>query len=918
MHFKSHKFIGFTSFVIISILYTTLLLSQGTLDVTFRYVRKPTDVLVRVFVPGTMPPGTSLDWGPNNNGFISPSAPSIMTFDSNVDAYVRTYTLNINSTYEYKIHGHFNSSGSSWQWISDPLNPETTGSNQNSVITVTDPFLFQTAFHENFTNEIIGISTGIFTNHTINQLTYSVGTDTMDGTANIDSNGVFYVPLNPPKDPLAGYSIKVTIHGQEYTILDLPSEQVVIEDRPQDTRLGANVTANGAVFVIHAPGQSVVKVLVRPSGSLPDISNAILMKKAEGEEDIWWLDMELVPGEYEYEYVLATGGRVPDPLSRRVRNNKSVIEIGSGGVTTADDYSWQSDSYIRPALDTLVIYEMHVDDFSAQGSSRGRFTHVINKLDYLKDLGINALEIMPIMEFPGSRSWGYNTEYFAAVEATYGTPEDFKRLVDEAHLRGIAIILDIVWNHMDGNGPLWRIQPDYSLNPYFKTENDVRPNETIISFGGRLLDHFTEETQCFVNEVHRIWIEEYRIDGFRFDFTRGVGWTHAQPQFGILGWSTTLRQLDSTAYQIAEHLPADPNLINTSDLDAGWHDSFHDRLLNDIHKNPQPTMPTFERQVLGLREYNNNGALYNKRTAAVKATVTHDEQSFIQEMVQWKSVPLETALLRDLTYSTFTFTSLGIPMLWQAQEVGMQSGWLDTNGNGNWDEEKLAYRPFDWSLLNTERGQRHLDVYKRLILLRKRNPALYRGNLFVLYRNSSLRLSAYGYRDEAVGGEGDEVMVVANLGSNERTISNLIWMSTGTWQNVLDDGDTFVVTKDTLDSYTISGYTARVFEKQTTTSVADNEELPRTFGLFQNYPNPFNPSTTIQYEIEQPGKVTLQLFDLLGRKIRILVNEFKQPGNYIVQWDGLDEVGIESASGVYVGVLSSGDITQTIKLVKLK
>lgn len=131
-------------------------------------------------------------------------------------------------------------------------------------------------------------------------------------------------------------------------------------------------------------------------------------------------------------------------------------------------------------------------------------------------------------------------------------------------------------------------------------------------------------------------------------------------------------------------------------------------------------------------------------------------------MVMWAGFERETALKRDLVYSALTFTSLGIPMLWQAQELGMQSGWLDDNGNGNWDEEKLAYRPFDWSLLNTQDGQRHLDYFRRLIQLRKRNPALYRGTLSILYGSSSLRLLAYGYKDEAPESVGDKVMVVLN------------------------------------------------------------------------------------------------------------------------------------------------------------
>jgi 1,4-alpha-glucan branching enzyme len=894
----------------------TIAQAQTTLDVTFRYVENPVDNFVRAFVPGTMPPGSSQDWGPNSASRIDPNAPSRMEFNANVDAYVRSYTVTIGARHEYKIHFHFNDSGSEWQWISDPLNLETTGPDANSVIQITDPLLFQPALHLTEQNSVTGMSAGIFTNGNIEEIRYYVGSDTMDGTGNIDSNGVFYVPFSPAQNSTRGFGIIATIDGQTYSVF----EQIV-EPRPQNARPGVNVTSTGAIFVVHAPFQSMMmKVLINSPGIIPDISEAISMKKAAGEVDWWWVEVDLSPGQYEYEYLLLGGTLVEDPISRRIQNGRTAFDVGAGGASTADDYIWQSDDYVRPALDTLVIYELHIDDFSAQGSAQGRFTDLMAKLDYLDSLGINAIELMPIMEFPGSRSWGYNTRHYAAVESTYGSPRDFKRLVDEAHLRGIAIILDIVWNHVDGIGPLWRIQPNYSLNPYLKTVNEVRPNETILSFGGRDLDHFTVETQRYVNEVHRIWVEEYRVDGFRFDFTRGIGWTTGQPQFGILGWSTKLRQLDAAVYQIAEHLAADPNLIDISDLDAGWHDSFHDRLLNDVHQNPTPSMPTVEAQVLRLREYHNNGAEYAMRTAAVKATVTHDEQSLIQEMVRFKGVQLETALKRDLVYSTLTFTALGVPMIWQAQELGMQSGWFDDNGNGNWDDEKLGYRPFDWSLLETERGQRHLDLYKRLIQLRKQNPALYRGVLRVLFRNSSQRVIAYGYRDEAPESTGDEVMVVANLSSAQRTVANLPWMSTGIWYDVLSDGESMQVDSDTLDSFTISSYTARVYTNKMITSVLEGSKghLPTGFRLYQNYPNPFNPSTTIRFEVAKKSNVRLRIYDLLGREIHTLVDEAMEPGNYIVRWDGMNDFGLEASSGVYIIRMSAGDFSQSMKLIKLK
>jgi len=159
---------------------------QGVLNVTFRYIKNPQESFVRVFVPGTMPVDNSLDWGPNSSGFISPSAPSLMVFDPTVDAYVRSYELSIGAQYEYKFHFHYNQSGSNWRWISDPLNPVTFGPNQNSIITVSNPFIFEPTRHQDENGLVTGLSVGIFTDKPIDHLTYVIGSDTLNGTDNIN------------------------------------------------------------------------------------------------------------------------------------------------------------------------------------------------------------------------------------------------------------------------------------------------------------------------------------------------------------------------------------------------------------------------------------------------------------------------------------------------------------------------------------------------------------------------------------------------------------------------------------------------------------------------------------------------------------------------------------------------------------
>ena len=178
---------------ILLFLFSSYVLAQS-IDVTFRFVERPNDDFVRVFVPGTMPEGTSNDWGPNSNGFISPDAPSQMDLNTTTNAYERTYALTVGVQYLYKIHFHHNSSGTNYSWISDPLNPEITNDNyNNSILDVTDPLFFQPVRHLNDDGLVDGVSVGIFSSGTVDSILYTVGGDTLSGTEYYHENGVFYM-----------------------------------------------------------------------------------------------------------------------------------------------------------------------------------------------------------------------------------------------------------------------------------------------------------------------------------------------------------------------------------------------------------------------------------------------------------------------------------------------------------------------------------------------------------------------------------------------------------------------------------------------------------------------------------------------------------------------------------------------------
>ncbi len=884
----------------ISGLLLLLSLSQAQiLNVTFHYVPQPDDNFVRVFVPGTMN-----NWGPNSNGFISPSAPSLMSYADSLDAYVKTYTFSLGETVYYKFHFHYNSSGSDWAWISDPANPIDDGEPyHNSVLQITDPLFFEPNRHLNRDGFVVGLSIGIFSSDTVEHITYILGADTLDGTDSLRSNGIFYVSF-PPRSILEEYRIMATINGVDSTIFYQPALEVQELPLPDNVALGPNISGNNLTLVLRAPGQPIVQVLCTEPGVAGTAADAVVMNKATGEPDLWWVTLSnLTPGEKEVEYLFLDGTRISDPFSRRLRDGRTIVEIGPGGVSTADDFSWGDSLYVRPAEDTLVIYELHIDDFAAQGYGQGRLQDIEDHLDYFHELGINAIELMPITEVPGTHSWGYDPEHCLAIESNYGTPEEFKHLVNAAHQYGIAIILDLVWNHTRSTNPLWEMNPDLATNPYFKAENDLRPHEDQGSWGMLDFDHFTPETQEYVREIHRIWVQDFHVDGFRFDFTRGIGWS--LPDQGLLGWSSALWDLDSTVYQIAEHLPADPGLINFSTLHAGWNDSFHDRLKEEIFPpyGQYNSLYTIRQQILKLHEYTNTGNTYASRIKTVKASVTHDEQSLIMEMAEFANVPLNTALQRDKLYSTVLFTAMGIPMIWQAQELGMQSGWTDTDQDGNWDEHKLSYRPVDWSLLDQTRGQEHLALYQTLIQLRKKNQALYRGTFSDLWRYDNARTIVYGYSDEAEGNQGDQVVVIANFSGQEQTLTNVPFLSAGTWYNVFFPGDNLSLATSQADTLVVPAYTALVFTNRNWTQLTtapSPTELPQIFSVSPGYPNPFNPEVEFKVTLPGPGELRVSVYDIQGKQVRTLTTKIQSAGDYSVTWNGKNDRGLELPSGIYL------------------
>ncbi|HEX9615570.1 MAG TPA: alpha-amylase family glycosyl hydrolase [Bacteroidota bacterium] len=891
-------------------------------------------------VPDLFVPGQFNNWGPNTGGVIAPGAPSKMTY---AGAYwIKTYTFKIHdpadpnrnlgdSVYQYK----FNSGGGSSGWYSDPLNPESNPSdNNNSVLRLAGLFWLQFYGYESGAN-YTAFSIGLAHRNTdsVTAITFETGLTSEDSLTILDVTGSYnrsqrILTFTPPSPiPKSNYLRLVAYNNAgDSVVYKKISYAVKMLPMPPDARLGVTLprpaSGDSTTLRIDAPGRSLVLLKIAPLGqSLAEVDPIVLHKDPATND--WWRNLALQSETvYEYVYEFDNGKRIFDPWGRWSGTLGTRFSTGPEGLA-ADNYIWASTGYERPPLNRLVIYELNVGEFTAKGAGAGGFLDLIEQLPHFNTLGVNAIELMPINDYgiigASGFSWGYDLSHHFALEPAYGTPAEFKQLVDSAHARGIAIIVDAVYNHLNDPAPLWEMQPSEALSPYFKLGSDPRYNEDGLLFF-KDMDHFTQKTQDYVYESLKMWIDEYRVDGFRYDYTQGIGWDTSNATMGILGWANRIAQeYNDSIYQIAEHLPESPALVYLSGLTGGWHDSFRDEIFDDA-RFENTTMTQFENLVLDLGAYSGNDtpsspSIYGSRMEPVNATVTHDEQSLIFEMVTFQGDNVTDAVLRDKVYAVFMFTSLGIPMLWQGMEYAEPRGWAS-------EGLKLTYRPVQWNRASTEEGGSHFNWYKWLAYHRRFNPALYQGTLRKIKRYSAERALVWGFDDAATG---TRAMIVANLSPTNDTLTNVPWLSSGSWHNIHDES-IFVVSDTTIANFFIPRYSAQVFSNKSRSelaipvSVENNEPAtnPSHFGLSQNYPNPFNPTTRLQYDISVAGFASVKVFNILGELVAVLAEGDHMPGRHTATWRGITNGGAPAGSGVYFVRLESSGYSEVKKILLIR
>lgn len=521
--------------------------------------------------------------------------------------------------------------------------------------------------------------------------------------------------------------------------------------------MGANVYPGGVTFRVWAPFARAVSVATDVNGWSPDATP--LAPEGGG---YWSADVPGAGDGSRYSFVVDGPAGVvwrKDPYAREVSNSAGE------SIVRTEDFDWGDAEYRTPPWNELVVYELHVGTFNdAAGGQPGGFASVVARLDYLVDLGVNAIELMPSMEFAADFSWGYNPADIFAIESAYGGPVVLKALVRAAHQRGIAVLFDVVYNHF---GPsdldLWRFDgwSEGGGGIYFYQDGRRQT-----PWGATRPDYGRPEVRSFIADNARRWLEEFRFDGLRWDATAYIRNVYGggDPAYDIAdGWALMRRLTgDTDARQpwklhIAEDLQGDDRLTRPAAAGGAGFDSQWDA--GFVHPvRAVLTAPSDEgRNMADLRDaiLHRYGA---DALARVIYTESHDEVANGHQRLPEEITPGDAgswyARKRSTLGAVLVLTSPGIPMLFQAQEI-LEDEWFRDDV------------PIDWTRATTYAGV--LALYRDLIRLRRNLDDTTRG-----LRGHSVDVhhvdddaNVIGYRRWEAGGPGDDVVVALNVSWRE-------------------------------------------------------------------------------------------------------------------------------------------------------
>ena len=688
---------------------------------------------------------------------------------------------------------------------------------------------------------------------------------------------------------------------------------------------GVNKTGSqSATFVLFAPNKKSAYV----TGDFNNwsITNEATMKK-DGDYFFCTVDNLDPEKEYAYQYIVDENIRIADPYTEKIidpANDKYIPATVYPSLTCPDnadgilstfrlnkkDYNWKNKSFTAAASKDLIIYEMLIRDFTTEGTIKA----AKDKLDYLKQLGVNAIELMPFSEFEGNDSWGYNPSFYFAADKAYGTADDYKAFIDECHGRGIAVIQDIVLNHSYGQSPFVQLYFNSSTgkvtaqNPWYNVDS---PN-TVYSWGYDF-NHESDETKALTDSIMAYWMTVYNVDGFRFDFTKGFTNKKATTDAQCSAYDASrikileriydkIKSIKPSAIMICEHLT----------------DNSEEKVLADYGIMLWGNMNyAFCQSTMGYTEgASTDWALASKRNFATENLVayaeSHDEERMMYKSLQYgksdgdySTKDFATAINRMKGAAAILLSIPGPKMIWQFGELGYEySINYDQYSNTVANEHRMTKKPVPTYFANPNSDDSRLrgslyDFYAFMDSLRINNDVM---------RDGSVNTSMTGLLKTVTRTLGDKSLVfVVNFNVTKQN-ATINFPADGTWHNIVGGGSIPVsggkatVTLRPGETMIFSNNAADV-RPDISTPVAEVVE-PVDVNLAV-YPNPcaeiLNVSSDKNIE-------NITLVSLGGAKVMDIPNVNSQSANFSI--NGLK-------SGVYFVIVKSG-ARKLVKKVMVK
>lgn len=639
--------------------------------------------------------------------------------------------------------------------------------------------------------------------------------------------------------------------------------------------------------------------------------------KRVGEDFVARVSAATTTQAYKYYFYPGTWspdarGRVLDPASF----------LWNSRIADPTTFTWSDSAWRTPALDQMVVYQLNVGTFSGLNDPHGttafpsRFTDLAARAAELHALGVNAVMLNPVTSTPDLTFAGYSTLNPWSIEWDYGMPDDFKRAVDALHREGIAVLCDIVWNHVDPNtGLLWNYD---GSQIYFETPSSGTPWGPQAAFGRPAVDDY-----FLGSALH--WLEEYHVDGFRMDAVAYM----ANAPHEAAGWALMQRFNDQIERRwhgkvtIAENFPLQGPIVMPSSVQgAGFSAEYN----GDWRSNLRFAIPRGD----GFWYYG-----YAPQLLTVWPGLSSGHQSFnyfelhddawgpsghryFKDLAPTPGVLADTARARMRVAMGLLMLTPGVPAMLMGDE------WLETADFGTAPAQRI-----DWSKRTANAG--HYAFVRDLIDLREHVPALHADAASVpTHANYGAGVFGWMRYDDA----GRLYLIVANLGDNDFPSYLIGAPAAGNWIERLNSqaagyGGTGVVNAVPLAAFARQqdGFPRTLDLKLPRSSVLvlqalNTLEAPPApaapaLAIDRVWPNPASGATRIAFALPRAGDVELVVFDPQGRRVARLVHTRLEAGRHEAAWDGRDETGVRAAAGLYFGRLRTPAGSATRRIVRI-